>query len=172
MPYLIDGHNLIPKIPGLSLEAADDEIQLITLLQDFCRQQRKNAEVFFDKAPPSQVRKQRFGRITAHFVRQDISADLAIQNRLTELAGEAQNWTVVSSDRAVQSSARRARAQVLSSEALAKQLRSSSSGQQFHARNSFAGEISEPVSSEEDIEEWLKLFGGQHNDGRKHPGKR
>ena len=37
MPYLIDGHNLIPKVAGLSLKAVDDEMQLIELLQEFCR---------------------------------------------------------------------------------------------------------------------------------------
>ncbi|MBP1702274.1 MAG: hypothetical protein H6Q38_1381, partial [Chloroflexi bacterium] len=41
MPYIVDGHNLIPKIPGLSLRAIDDEMQLIELLQEFCRVQRK-----------------------------------------------------------------------------------------------------------------------------------
>ena len=36
MPYLIDGHNLIPKL-GLRLESLDDEMELIAILQEFCR---------------------------------------------------------------------------------------------------------------------------------------
>ena len=28
MPYIIDGHNLIPNVPGLDLNKIDDEIQL------------------------------------------------------------------------------------------------------------------------------------------------
>ena len=41
MGYLIDGHNLIPKIPGMSLRMEDDEQELIQLLQDFSRYKRK-----------------------------------------------------------------------------------------------------------------------------------
>ena len=35
MSYLIDGHNLIPKIPGLTLRQMDDENELIEILQRF-----------------------------------------------------------------------------------------------------------------------------------------
>lgn len=151
MPYIIDGHNLIPKIPGLSLKLIDDENVLITMLQDFCRRKRKDAEVFFDNAPPAQVRKQRYGKVTAHFISQGSTADQAIHRRLLQLAGESPNWIVVSSDRAVQSAARRVRAQLISSEAFAKQLIlkdiSTGSGEDFH-----------PEPTEEEIEEWLHIF--------------
>ena len=52
MPLIIDGHNLIPKIPGLSLQAIDDETQLVELLGEYCRLSRRQVEVFFDNAPP------------------------------------------------------------------------------------------------------------------------
>jgi len=41
MPYLIDGHNLIPKIPGLRLDQLDDEQSLFALLDDYFKQIRK-----------------------------------------------------------------------------------------------------------------------------------
>jgi hypothetical protein len=44
MPYLIDGHNLIPKIPGMNLGDVDDETQLIEMLQEFCRRRRKQVK--------------------------------------------------------------------------------------------------------------------------------
>ena len=103
MPFLIDGHNLIPKIPGLNLQALDDEEQLIKLLQEYCRRQRKQVEVFFDNAPPGGVRARNFGLVIARFVRQGSTADQAIRERLTRLGRLARNWTVVSSDLAVQS---------------------------------------------------------------------
>ncbi len=106
MPYLIDGHNLIPKIPGLSLQAEDDEQQLITLLLEFCRLQRKQVEVYFDNAPPGGVRARNFGNVIARFVRQGSTADQAIRQRLERLGRAARNWTVVSSDLAVQTEAR------------------------------------------------------------------
>jgi predicted RNA-binding protein with PIN domain len=107
MAYIVDGHNLIPKIPGLSLRALDDEMQLIELLQEFCRVRRKKVELYFDNAPPGQAQVRKFGWVTARFIRQGSSADQAIHNRLEALGAAARNWTVVSSDQAVQSSARR-----------------------------------------------------------------
>jgi hypothetical protein len=40
MPYLIDGHNLIPKL-GLRLDSMDDEQELIAILQEYARLERK-----------------------------------------------------------------------------------------------------------------------------------
>ena len=46
MPYLIDGHNLIPRL-GLRLDSMDDEMELIAILQEFYRTERRQVEVFF-----------------------------------------------------------------------------------------------------------------------------
>ena len=122
MPYLIDGHNLIPKIPGFSLAEIDDDMRLIELLQEFCRRQGKEALVFFDNAPAGAPPARKFGRLTAYFVRAGMSADQAILNRLKRLGGEARNWSVVSSDLSVKAAARAAHARVLSSEEFARLL--------------------------------------------------
>ena len=61
MPYLIDGHNLIPKLAGFSLSAMDDEMQLIPLLQTFSRVRRQPVEVYFDRAPAGHAGARRFG---------------------------------------------------------------------------------------------------------------
>ena len=105
MPYLIDGHNLIPKIAGLSLGDIDDEMQLVEQLQEFCRLQRKQVEIHFDNAPAGQPRVRIFGPVTAHFTRAGKSADQSIRSTLTRLGRAARNWTVVSSDRGVQAPA-------------------------------------------------------------------
>jgi predicted RNA-binding protein with PIN domain len=118
MPYLIDGHNLIPKL-GLRLDFLDDEEELISRLQEFCRQRRLRAEVFFDGAPPGQASRRKAGSVTAHFVRQGSSADAAIELQLARLGKIVKNWTVVSSDRRVQQAARAVHAGVLSSEEFA-----------------------------------------------------
>jgi uncharacterized protein len=102
MPYLIDGHNLIPKVPGLNLSDIDDEMELVELLQVFCRRKRKTAEVYFDQAPPGFSGRRRFGQVTAYFVPQGHSADDAIRQRLKHLGKAARNWAVVSSDHQVQ----------------------------------------------------------------------
>jgi hypothetical protein len=77
MPYLIDGHNLIPKT-GLRLDAVDDEMELIMMLQEFLRRSRREAEVYFDGAPPGEALTKRFGRVTAHFVPLGTTAESAI----------------------------------------------------------------------------------------------
>jgi predicted RNA-binding protein with PIN domain len=159
MQYLIDGHNLIPKIPGLSLEALDDEQQLIVVLQDFCRRsgrRRRSAwlEVFFDQAPPGQAGTRRYGMVIAHFVRQGRTADQAIIQRLKRLGKGARNFTVVSSDHQVQNAAHEARAGVLSSESFAALLRSSAEENRPALENR-----SEVALDPQELDEWLDLFG-------------
>lgn len=154
MPYLIDGHNLIPKIPGLSLQEIDDESQLIKMLQEFCRKSRKRAEVYFDNAPPGQPRARNYGNLIAHFVRQGRTADQAIHARLARLGRGARNWTVVSSDHAVQAAARAARAHVAPAEEFARQLVQTLAQAETGPRVEADGEL-----SPEEVEEWMKLFG-------------
>lgn len=156
MPYLIDGHNLIPKIPGLSLRAIDDEIELIKRLQAFQRRERKKIEVYFDKAPPGEARTQRYGSIKAHFSPEGYTADTAILNRLMQLGGDARTWTVVSSDQQVQAAARAAHARVLDAAAFARQMASASA----QGTEPAASKPDGPLSPEE-IDEWLDLFGGK-----------
>jgi predicted RNA-binding protein with PIN domain len=149
MPYLIDGHNLIPKL-GLRLDSVDDEMELISLLQEFCRLERRQVEVFFDGAPVSQSGTRKLGSVTAHFVRLGTTADDAIGSRLKKLGKSARNWTVVSSDRQVQANARAAHAEVTSSDSFAGMLK--------HARTSAPKGNSERKMSAEEVDEWLKLF--------------
>jgi hypothetical protein len=159
MPYLIDGHNLIPKIAGLSLEEMDDEQQLIELLQEYCRLQRKQVEVFFDNAPAGGVRARNMGLLIARFVRQGSSADYAIRQRLTRLGRSARNWTVVSSDQAVQAEARASQARAMSSEEFAGLLARALDESQ-HAR----GKEADASLSPGELDEWLRLFGERKDD--------
>lgn len=153
MPYLVDGHNLIPKIPGLALSDPEDEQRLIELLVEFSVRQGKQIEVFFDNAPPGGTRARSFGRVLARFVRQGMPADEAIRRRLNNLGRAARNWTVVSSDQAVQAAARAAQAQALSSEAFARLLNRS-----LDAATPDPGASSEALLKPEEVDEWLKLF--------------
>jgi uncharacterized protein len=159
MQYLIDGHNLIPKVPGLSLEAVDDEQHLIELLQEFCRRsgrRRRGAwlEVFFDQAPPGQAGTRRYGMVTAHFVRQGNTADQAISDKLKRLGKQARNFTVVSSDHQVQNAAHEVRAGVLSSEAFAALLRAGAGESRQGQENRL-----EVALDPQEVKEWLDLFG-------------
>lgn len=149
MPYLIDGHNLIPKL-GLRLDSMDDEMELIAILQEFCRLERKQAEVFFDGAPAPHAGTRKLGAVTAHFVPLGSSADDAIRKRLKSLRKNARNWTVISSDRQVQAEARAALAEVISSDTFAAMLK--------EARASAPKPNHERKLTQQEIDEWLKLF--------------
>jgi len=153
MPYIIDGHNLIPKIPGMKLDDVDDELQLVKLLQDFCRVSRKNVEVFFDQAPAGSSGARTFGCVVARFIRQGRTADQAIHDKLRRLGGEARNWTVVSSDQEVRKSARSARAKLMQVEEFAEQLLGlvGVSSDDLHSND---GKL-----SAEEVDEWMEFFG-------------
>jgi uncharacterized protein len=164
MAYLVDGHNLIPKIPGLSLRAVDDEMQLIELLQEYCRVKRRKVELYFDNAPPGQAHSRSYGWVTARFIRRGTSADLAIRNRLEALGPAARNWTVVSSDQEVQASARRAGAAVVSSTEFARQIQQSL---QQVAKTKGGGtgmdRRADIALKPDEIEAWLRFFQGESN---------
>ena len=149
MPYLIDGHNLIPKL-GLRLDSIDDEMELVAILQEFYRRDRKLIEVYFDGAPAAQAGTRKLGTVTAHFVQLGTTADNAIRKRLKTLGKNARNWTVVSSDRQVQAEAKAARAEVATSDSFAATLK--------QARASAPKRSNDRKLSEAEVEEWMRLF--------------
>lgn len=151
MPYLIDGHNLIPKM-GLRLNDPNDEQALIVRLQAFCRHTRKSVEVYFDGAPPGQAGVRKFGAVTAHFVRQGSSADAAIRQRLHRMGKSAKNWVLVTSDRQVQAEGRAAQSQVISSEAFTRLV--------DDAQRATPPDSQPPAGmSDAELTDWLRLFG-------------
>jgi uncharacterized protein len=150
MPYLIDGHNLIPKL-GLRLDSLDDELELLVRLQEFCRLRRAQMEVYFDGAPPGRASTRKAGVVTAHFVRQGSSADAAIEARLTQLKKSAKNWTVVSSDGRVQRAAGAAHARAMPAEEFAQEMTKTRTIQMSKSK-------SESVLSPNEVEEWLNFF--------------
>jgi predicted RNA-binding protein with PIN domain len=153
MPYLVDGHNLIPKV-GLRLDAPDDEMELVALLQEFCRLHRRQVEVYFDGAPAGQAGTRSLGAVKATFVRAGTTADAAIAQRLKRLGRAARNWTVVSSDRQVQAEARTVHAEALSSEEFARQLQQTPRGESPRP-------AAERNVSSAEVDEWLSLFGSK-----------
>ena len=154
MPYLIDGHNLIPKL-GLHLDSVDDEMELTAILQEFCRLERKQVEVFFDGAPTPHAGTRKLGAVTAHFVRLGTTADNAIRDRLKSLGKSARNWTVISSDTQVQADARAAQAEVIPSDSFASLLK--------RTRNSATKSADERKLSKKEVDDWLKLFEERRN---------
>jgi predicted RNA-binding protein with PIN domain len=152
MRYLIDGHNLIPKIRSLSLHDMDDEEKLIALLNRFSTKARAQVEVYFDNAPIDSARSIKIGAVKVHFIRTGSSADAAMIERIKKMGTSVQGITVVSSDHAIQNASRRMKIKVVSSEEF------SVSIEEKLARAEGAGD-QEVSLSEDEISEWLKLFG-------------
>lgn len=156
MPYLIDGHNLIPML-GINLSSLDDEEALINLLNQYCRIARKGqVEIFFDNAYPGGARTMKRGAVTVTFVRKPMIADRAIHLRLTHLKNNAKNWTVISSDRMVQAEARSLGAKVITSAEFAQTVR--------EALRSGATSTGGSTISSHEVNEWLEIFGESPED--------
>ena len=148
MPYLIDGHNLIPFMHGINLDELDDELRLIDLLEDYFRKIRKKAVIFFDKGQPGGDPVVKRGFVTARFTRAPLIADQAIQNHLRQLGASARNYTVVSSDNEVSACARKNGAKAVSSREFALQVNKPSKSSKTGKSN-----------QEDDLDYWMKKFG-------------
>lgn len=121
MPYLIDGHNLIPVI-GLSLSDPHDEAKLVSLLTRYFARTRRTGTVYFDRRAPGAPQGSSTRHLRVHFVASPRTADDEIRSHLSRLRGDAHNWVVVSSDQMVRNAARRAGARWLSAPAFAAEL--------------------------------------------------
>lgn len=152
MPYLIDGHNLVPHIPGINLSDLDDEIALIQILQKFANKSRSKVEVYFDHAQSTQARTQNHGLVKAVFVRQTSTADDAIKARLSQLGKGAKNWTVVSSDREILVEARSHQSSILTAPKFARILNQLSEVTQEGDKNET------PDQSNLEVDYWLDQF--------------
>jgi predicted RNA-binding protein with PIN domain len=148
MPYLIDGHNLIGALPGLSLSDPEDERKLLDLLQAFSRSTRRKAVVYFDRGRPGTAAEfLSGGMVQAHFVPPPRRADDAILDFLRGRK-DARHYTVVSSDSEIRAQARRAGAKVVSSEEFAREA--------LVRRPSPAKE--KPPEPPEDFKLWMDIF--------------
>ena len=158
MKFLIDGHNLIARLPDLSLADPDDEIKLIRLLARWrWRHKSPPVTVVFDPGDVAVYgghRTQQSG-ITVQYAPIGSDAD-AVLKRLIEASRQPAQLTVVSSDREIGSVAQRAGARTISAEEFAGELTPPAAPQTDTSRD-------KPLSPEE-VETWLDIFQG-HDDG-------
>ena len=153
MKYLIDGHNLIPNIPGLTLSDLDDEVQLIRLIQEYCRLSRSQAELFFDGAPPAHKLQGGGGSVHTHFVRKGMPADDAIIQYMYHTGRSTQNLTLVTSDHRIQAEARSLGIKLLESPAFAREMiQKLRTGEETRSKT-------EPEISSGEVDQWLEIFG-------------
>ena len=152
MPYLIDGHNVIGTglLPGISLADENDEAKLVALLRRFRARARTRITVVFDKGlPGGRSAALSGGGVEVVFASAvGRSADEVLKSRIRAARNPA-SLRVVTSDLEVQRVARAHGCKVIPAP-------------------QFARDLTRPLPdrpkrddvrlSEEEVEEWLKLF--------------
>jgi len=165
MNYLIDGHNLIARTPGLSLADPDDEAKL--LRRWTVADPRRRVTVIFDAGLPAGESKQLSGGgVKAIFAPNNSTADALLIRRI-EAIGNPPEFVVVSSDGAVAAAATRRRVAVQRSEAFAAAMMSD---RRFGGSSPPKSERPEsPPMSGDELREWLALFGPEPETPRARP---
>ncbi|MCC7354398.1 MAG: NYN domain-containing protein [Anaerolineae bacterium] len=165
MPLLIDGHNLIGRLPDLSLADADDEQALVARLRRYRARTHQAIVVVFDRAAPSgSAPILTGGGVEVLFARAGHTADALILERLRR-ERQPSSWTVVTADRELAVQARALRAQTLSPEEFSRRLASPPAPRAARRRKATAPD--EKPSAPGDVEEWLKLFGAPDSPHKK-----
>ncbi len=150
MPILIDGHNLIGRMPTLSLQDPNDEDDLVALLVAYRARTGKAVTVVFDPGgSPGLLSKRRQGGVEVVFASHRGGADDLIARRVTR-SPDPGGCTVVTSDQELAG-------------------RVTHHGARVRSADDFAGELGlpddegdpwkdTPLTSKE-VEAWLNFFG-------------
>jgi predicted RNA-binding protein with PIN domain len=153
MPLLIDGHNLIGKLAGLHLDDPDDEAKLVSLLRTYCARENKRATVVFDHGLPGGWSEALSGGgVHVIFASAGRNADGVLRERIRE-ARDPRGLIVVSSDREVVAAAKANKVRVMQAEVFASRL----SVQTKTVQEEYDVQV-----SQEEVEEWLQIFGCGH----------
>src|SRR5947209_1052889 len=122
MHLLVDGHNLIGQIPGVSLADADDEAQLVMLLRGYATHKRgRQVVVVFDHGVYGHPQGLNGYGVTCHFAMSPQDADTQLIKRIRALRRPG-DWALVSSDRQVARVATERGVRVISAREFAAQL--------------------------------------------------
>ncbi|MCD6555118.1 MAG: NYN domain-containing protein [Anaerolineae bacterium] len=150
MSLLIDGHNLIAKLPGISLNDPYDEAKLVERLRSYRARTGKRIVVVFDGGVPAGWSADlSCGGITVIFASPGRTADRIIVERIRR-DRNPRGLVVVSSDHEVMAAAEERGARVMSAESFAATL---------SAPPPAAGDRADVKLSPTEVEEWLSIFG-------------
>ncbi len=150
MPLLIDGHNLIAKLPGISLDDPHDEARLVERLRSYRARTGKCMVVVFDGGVPAGWSASlSCGGITVIFAAPGRTADGIIIERIRR-DRNPRGLVVVSSDHEVMAAAEERGARVMSAESFAATL---------NAPPPAIEDRADVKLSPAEVEEWLSIFG-------------
>ena len=165
MHFLIDGHNLIGKMPGLELSDSQDELELILRLKGWVATARnRQVTIYFDGSGLGGYSQRLSSKdIRVIFAPTDKEADDLLMVRLNTLRN-GRNFTLVTSDNRIRNVAKIGGIKVLKSEEFVER-----EGFDYHKEEKEAKRPSStepepekdqnPVISDSEVQEWLDLFG-------------
>lgn len=161
MKWLIDGHNLIPKL-GISLRSEEDEAALLEQLVEYARLTGRNLEVFFDRGANGFAHEKKIGTIKVHFVSVRTKADEALIDRVLK-AKRPHEITVVSSDRHVQFQVKNLGARIVGAEKFAAEMRAVFMNPPKRKSKTISTPRSELESSlsDREIAYWIEIFNSE-----------
>lgn len=157
MHYIIDGHNLIAKIPDISLNDPNDEVELILRLKSWAAASpKRKVTVYFDGGLPGGI-EQRLSTsdIKVIFAPEGKTADSLIIKHIRKINNPPE-FTLVTSDQQIIAVAENCCLRHLRSEAFTAKM-----GQDKQKRTTPPplSQTDDPKISNREVAEWLELFG-------------
>jgi len=154
MPYLIDGHNLIAQMPGMTIADPDDEFQLVLRLRQFSARKKQKITVVFDHGiPGGWSRDLSTGPVKVLFAGSHSNADRVIMERIRE-AKTPTDIKLVTSDGEIRRAAEARRVEVISSQEFVLMLFKPPPGAQRPQHDA-----REDIKlSRDEVKEWLRVF--------------
>lgn len=151
MHYLIDGYNLIGKIPGISFADPAKEEKLVLYLGNRLQKQNDAFDLIFDGKRTESLFGSQYqtSRFRIKFTPSDQSADDYLIEYMEKIRQKT-GVVIVSSDRQIIQAAKNFRIQTMKSESFV----------QFYQNEPVPGSVKQPISiiSETEIQYWLKRF--------------
>ena len=161
MPLLVDGHNLIPRVSGLSLDDPKAVVRLVERLRSYHGRTRKKIIVFFDQGlPAGRSRPLSTSGVTVVFAPPRSDADAIIRQRLEKHANPRE-VTVVTSDIDLLRAAQARGAHTITADEFAQGL----SLRAISAPTDDTGGLKERPLTPEEVDEMLRLFGEEPDEG-------
>ena len=162
MHYLIDGHNLIGKMPDIDLDDPDDEVKLVIRLRSWsARSRKRKVTVIFDRGLPGGEEKGlSSGKVKVIFAPAGRSADSLLISRIRNVKNPAE-YALVSSDQRIIHLADARRMIVWRSETFAARMNQE---REQGMGSSTADTVDDPQLSVDEVEMWLEMFSGGQGD--------
>lgn len=154
MPYLIDGHNLIGQLPGLSLDDEHDEAKLVERLKGYMLRHRRRCTVVFDGGlPGGPSRTLSSSSVRVIFAHGGTNADRIIRERIGHIP-DPRNWTIISADHEILSAARGRHMRIVRPADFARELDAPPI-----PTDPGGGAAADVRLSPGEVDDWLRIFG-------------